>query len=61
MRSKKEESVPRRKTTFHIPMDVWKDLHLIIIYKYGGTHGHIGESFIEALNLWIIKEKKIEM
>lgn len=55
---RKKKDVLRHKTTWDIPIDVWKELHLVIVHKHGRIYGHLGDSFIEALKLWIKKEKK---
>lgn len=58
MGREKKDIDDRHKTTFFIPKEVWKEFHFVIIEKYDKTHGYIGASFIEALKLWINREKK---
>ena len=57
--AKIREGKPLRKTTIDIPVELYKELQLVVTHKYNGTYGHIGESIAEGIKLWIKENKKV--
>ena len=45
------------KITMDIPGTLYKELQKFLAEKYGRVHGHIGESFIAGLNMWLKNQK----
>lgn len=50
----------KKRITLDIPKDLYKELHEVIVAKYGVVYGHIREAFIEGTKMWIaIKKSEI--
>ena len=45
------------KITMDVPEDLYKELQKFLAEKYGRVYGHIGESFIDGLKIWLKNQK----
>ena len=45
------------KITMDVPEDLYKELQKFLIEKHGRVYGHIGESFIDGLKIWLKNQK----
>ena len=51
------KNTDRIKMCLEIPKDLYKKLNIAIINKHGKVYGHIKESIVEGIKLWLEKEK----
>ncbi len=53
------KSTDKIKTCLELPGELYKNLHIAIINKYGKVYGHIKESIVEAIELWLENQTKL--